>query len=66
MGKLTLSKKTRSVKRVLVSILYHDRAINLIELLDKIKINKKDDLLIIFDNINDNSLNLILKKNIKI
>ena len=65
MGKLTTSKKTRSIKRVLVSILHHDRATNLIELLDKIKINKKEDLLINFDNINDNSLNLILKKKYK-
>ena len=66
MGKLSTPKKARSIKRVLVSILYHDLGIDLIKLLDKIKINKNDDLLIIFDNINDDSLNQLLKKNIKI
>ncbi len=62
MAKPHIPKETRSVKRVLVCILYHDRSIDLIKLLDKIKLNKKDDLLIIFDNLNESSLNIILKK----
>ena len=65
MGKLSTPKKTRSIKRILISILYHDLGIDLIKLLDKIKINKNDDLLIIFDNINDYSLNQLLKKKYK-
>ena len=62
MAKSHIPKETRSVKRVLVCILYHDRSIDLIKLLNKIKLNKKDDLLIIFDNLNESSLNIILKK----
>ena len=65
MAKFSAPKKTRSIKRVLISILYHDQNIDLIKLIDKIKINKKDDLLIIFDNVNNHSLNLILKKKYK-
>jgi hypothetical protein len=65
MGKLSTPKKTRSIKRILISILYHDLGIDLIKLLDKIKISKNDDLLIIFDNINDDSLNQLLKKKYK-
>ena len=65
MAKPSAPKKTRSIKRVLISILYHDQSIDLIKLIDKIKINKKDDLLIIFDNVNNHSLNLVLKKKYK-
>ena len=65
MGQLSTPKKARSIKRVLISIIYHDLGTDLIKLLDKIKINKRDDLLIIFDNINNDSLNKLLKKKYK-
>jgi len=65
MGKLSTPKKARSIKRVLISIIYHDLSTDLIKLLDKIKINKNDDLLIIFDNINNDFLNKLLKKKYK-
>ncbi len=65
MGKLSTPKKARSIKRVLISIIYHDLSTDLIRLLDKIKINKNDDLLIIFDNINNDPLNKLLKKKYK-
>ena len=65
MAKPSSSKKTRSIKRVLTCILYHNRAIDLIKLLSLIKIGKNDRVLIIFDNIRDNSLNKKLKKKYK-
>ena len=65
MGKHYSSKKTEPIKRVLVSIIYHNQEIDLENLLKKIKIKKQDSFLIIFDNIKNISLNKKLKKKYK-
>jgi GT2 family glycosyltransferase len=65
MGKHHSSKKTKSIRRVLVSIIYHNQEIDLESLLNKIKIKKQDGFLIIFDNIKNIFLNKKLKKKYK-
>ncbi len=65
MGKYYPPKETKPIKRVLVSIIYHNQEIDLEKLLNKIEIKKKDSFLIIFDNIKNIFLNKRLKKKYK-
>jgi GT2 family glycosyltransferase len=68
MGKSRISKKTK-IKKILICILYHDVNYDISNLIKKIKVKKKDKVLIVLDgikNIKNKKKILKLKKNIHI